>query len=82
MFLGQHQPGFPSSSIKVYPRSQSAESPISVGSKLGSSDWPDLGVSITSKSSSGQWVTSTAESADTSNKGRYAIFTTSCFYHV
>ena len=62
MFLGQHQPGFPSSSIKVHSRTTGSvgSSAVgsggsqSVGSKLGSSDWPDLGVTITSKS---QWTT-------------------------
>jgi hypothetical protein len=77
MFLGQHQPGFPSSSIKVHPRSSPAASSTpssqqqTVGSKLASSEWPDLGVSITSKSSApGQWLPTTTDSTDsTTTKG-------------
>lgn len=78
MFLGQHQPGFPSSSIKVHSRlsaSGSGASSIgsgtsSVGNKLGSSDWPDLGVTITSKPSSTQWSSSsTIDSTDSASKG-------------
>ena len=71
MFLGQHQPGFPSSSIKVHSRSSPASSQQqqqtqSVGSKLASSEWPDLGVSITSKSSTpGQWLPATTDTAST-----------------
>ena len=71
MFLGQHQPGFPSSSIKVHPRSPAAASAPSsqqqsVGSKLASSEWPDLGVSITSKSAPGQWLPATTDSTNSS----------------
>lgn len=78
MFLGQHQPGFPSSSIKVHPRSSPAVASStpssqqqSVGSKLASAEWPDLGVSITSKSSApGQWLPATSDSTEsTSIKG-------------
>ena len=67
-FLGQHQPGFPSSSIKVHTRSTGNAGTASVGSKLGSSEWPDLGVSITSsKPSASQWTPST-EITDTATK--------------
>ncbi len=77
MFLGQHQPGFPSSSIKVHPRSSPSASSTpssqqqTMGSKLASSEWPDLGVSITSKSSApGQWLPTTTDSTDsTRTKG-------------
>ena len=75
MFLGQHQPGFPSSSIKVHSRPPASAPPSSsqqpsVGSKLASSEWPDLGVSITSKSAPGQWLPPTTDAADsTTTKG-------------
>ena len=74
MFLGQHQPGFPSSSIKVHPRAPGSGSGNggtgSVGSKMGASDWPDLGVSITSKSSSTQWSNMSNDVSTASSKGR------------
>ena len=76
MFLGQHQPGFPSSSIKVHPRSPASapSSQQSVGSKLASSEWPDLGVSITSKSAPSQWLPTTSDSTDSSaTKGMYSL---------
>ena len=69
MFLGQHQPGFPSSSIKVHSRSLASATSQSVGSKLASSEWPDLGVTITSKSTLGQWLPATTNTADAFKKG-------------